>query len=190
MRLIAFCLALTVGSAASAQAPSQFATFRGMCVETGADAASALAEADAAGWMAAPKAMLQTMANDDFQVRDGRLRSNAEGMEFMVVGSGTRPLGRTPFKMNLCLTAFMPGDGAALKREVAAYAAVPRSPELSRGRAEGYVFTQSAMGHQPLKGARDADALEAMRRGSVRMLFVEQRKEGAFVGYAVPSVAR
>src|SRR5579864_6966236 len=100
-------LALALSAAAAtAQAAPLFDAYQGFCLKTDGDAAGSLAAATAAGWTPIPAAMLQQLSGAAGVANaDGRMRSSAAGLDFLLIGAKTVPIGAASLNVRFCAVA-------------------------------------------------------------------------------------
>jgi hypothetical protein len=173
---------LAGASIAGAASAAEFDDFQSMCVKTEADAAAALAAADAAGWMPLPQALLAqiTSTSKGMEKAEGRLRSDPTGLQFMVVASGSGMFGGSTQRLAICMLGVAPAK-AGLVNELAAWAAVPEEPSFSKDGAHGYVFSVEAGGHMRL----DPKSAE-MTAGRAKVAFAQSNPQVTMIAIGLP----
>ena len=189
--LKAAALALGLGGFAvsAAQAGPLFDTYQGLCVKTGAAPAAVLSAADAGGWMAIPDAMLlQLSAASKVDGAQGRMKSDSAGLSIVIVGHKAMPVGEDTVNLRFCGVAAMAGGGEPSGAELATWAAVPASPELSKAGATGYAFTSQGGVHTAVSNPNDAQAKALLKSGRVNMAFSQEGKGLTLLAFAVPTM--
>jgi hypothetical protein len=185
-------LALSAAAGASAQAAPLFDAYQGLCLKTDADAAASLAAASAAGWTPIPAAMLaQLGAGAGIEKADGRMRSSAAGLDFMLVGAKTMPIGGLSLAVRFCAVATTgaPATPTELSIALAGWAKIPATPAVSKNGQIGYVFLDEGGAHKPISTPGDEAAAKAMlQSGHLRFAFVQEGPALNLLAYAVPSL--
>ncbi len=177
-------------AAASAQAAPLSDDFQVICAKTAADPKAALAAADAAGWMPIPQAMIGQLASGMKALGqlDGRLRSDASGLRFMVVAEGKAlPGSALPLGIDravVCMTASAPPD-ASVDAQVTAWAGVPASSVISNDKMRGYIFSLDGEEHRAVD-PKGPDLAKLAEQRLVRIVFVQSDSKITMVGLAVP----
>jgi hypothetical protein len=184
-------LALSAG-AASAEAAPLFDAYQGFCLKTDASAAAGLAAATAAGWTPIPAAMLQQLsAAAGVANADGRMRSSAAGLDFLLIGVKKMPLGGMSLSVSFCAvaTTAAPSVPGELSAALADWAAMPPNPALSKNGQTGYVFMDEGGARKSVTPTGDAASAQAMiQSGHLRFAFVQEGGAINLLAYAVPSL--
>ena len=185
-------LALAIAAtSASVEAQPLFDDFQAMCLKTDGAAQEALAAADAAGWMPIPKTMMDQLTGSmkGLEKADGRLRSDAAGLRFLIVGdTGSNIVGgdfpKGIDRATICGIGVTPPE-TGFENKFAAWAAVPEEPSLSKRGTHGYAFALDGGAHRALSldGPELLKLAEARR---VRLAFVESSPQLTMVGIALP----
>lgn len=176
-------LMLTGGAQAQTDPLADVRTF---CVDTNADAARALAAADAAGWQPVPTAMLGE-PRPGMSNMQGRLRTSAAGFQVLITADGTQPVAGETMDMSICIVGGQGGDAAGLGRAIAEYTGSPG--ERRPGQTSTlYSFADTPAGRRAL-GSDDPDAEALLRAGRMRMMFLEESAGMVMAGYGVPQIS-
>lgn len=168
----------TAPAAASAQAtPARVLVdaFRAICMgPSPADAAAALAAADKAGWSPVPDALLAQFAGQ-FTNAAGRLKSDSSGMQFLILGEQSRPVGGRSIRMKACGVGASTPEGPAVEALLQAEAGVERNAALTKGGQIAWVYSDVGGRHTRLDERSEAALLAAMSAGTARFLMKQSR---------------
>jgi|GEM_PF-1465740 len=186
-------LALALSAAAaSAEAAPLFDAYQGFCLKTDADAAGGLAAADAAGWMPIPVALLRQLGDSSgVDNAEGRMRSSAAGLDFVLVGAKKMPIGPMMLNVRFCAvaTTAAASSPAAFSAALASWAATPASPLMSKNGQTGYAFLDEGGTHKPVTVIGDLSSAQAMiQSGHLRFAFVQEGGAVNLLAYAVPTL--
>jgi hypothetical protein len=182
-------LGLSGLAVSAAQAGPLFDSYQGLCVKTDAVPAAVLSTADAGGWMAIPDAMLlQLSTASKVDGAQGRMKSDSAGLSIVIVGHKAMPMGDDTLNVRFCAVAAMAGGGEAAGAELATWAAVPASPDLSKAGATGYAFTSHGGTHAAVTNPNDAQAKALLKSGRVNMAFSQEGKGLTLLAFAVPTM--
>ncbi|HEY3948630.1 hypothetical protein [Phenylobacterium sp.] len=177
---------------AGAQAAPLFDAYQGFCLKTDADAAAGLSAATAAGWTPIPAAMMQQLSGAaGVENADGRMRSNAGGFDFMLVGVKTIPVAGLSLAVHFCAlaTTSAPATPNEASTALAGFAAMPPNPLMSKGGQTGYVYLDEGGVHKPITTPGDVASAKAMvQSGRLRFAFVQEGPTLSLLAYAVPSL--
>ncbi|THD50941.1 hypothetical protein [Phenylobacterium sp.] len=189
LKALALGLILSVAANVAARAEPLFDAYQALCVKTGAEAPATLAAADAAGWMPLPQPLLQQLSKAAaVDGADGRMKSDAAGIQLLIAGHKTMPIGPANVDVRFCAVATTAAVADALKSQLAAWAAVPPEPGLSATDRTGYAFTDAHGVHTVLTKPNDDQALALLRTGHVTMAFIQESKGLNLLAFAVPSI--
>jgi hypothetical protein len=185
----AIALAAALAAATPAAAEPLFETFERLCIAPAADATISLAAADAEGWMPLPRSLMDSLnQGDDFTLQDGRMKSDRDGLFFMMHGGGTRRVGSDKLDIRMCAIGAMPGDAAQLRQAAAEWVGVEPNAQLSDGDDTAYVFEDTGAGHRALSDPDDAHAKRLLKAGRVQMIFLKADEEMVLVAFGVPTL--
>jgi hypothetical protein len=188
-RAALLALALTAASVSVARAGPLFDAYLGVCVKSGAEATSALAAADASGWMPIPQALLGPLAaNAGIEGVQGRMKSDSAAINLVLVGHKKLPLGGATADMRFCAVATTSAPAEPLKAELDAWAAVSPMAELAGDGRVGYAFTDKAGVHTVVAKPDDEKARALVRSGSLNMAFIQEGKGMNLLAFAVPTM--
>ncbi|THD57751.1 hypothetical protein [Phenylobacterium sp.] len=183
--LLALALALPAGAAWAAP---MFDDFQGLCVKTAADPAATVAAATAGGWSPVPAPLLaQFSGAAGVQDADGRMRSDANGLSFVLVGHKQLPVGGATLSVRFCAVATTAAPPAGqLPDALSAWAAVPAAASMSKPGQTGYFFLDDAGGHKPVPMDDPAAAMAMAKSGHLRLAFVQESKSIHMLAFAIP----
>ena len=178
----AFLLAVVVAASApvfalaqSTPAPALVGTFRSLCLDTGpAGRTAALAAAEKAGWSPVPDAMLAGFAGQ-LDKPAGRMKSDASGMQFMVLGEQSRSVGGTMIRMRACGVGGGTPDPTAVDALLQAEAGVAKNAQMSSGQQAAWVYVDEGGRHLSLDAANSGAIKAAVRAGTARFLMKQTR---------------
>lgn len=189
LKAAAIALAAAVAVATPAAAEPLFTTFERLCIATAADSTASLAAADAEGWMPLPRSLMDSLdQNEDFELQDGRMKSDREGLLFMMHGGGARRIGWDKLNIRMCALGAMPGDAAQLRQAAAEWAGVEPNAKLSDDDDIAYVFEDTVAGHRAISDPDDARAKQLLKAGKVKMIFLKADEEMVLVAFGVPTL--
>jgi len=185
-------LAVPAAAAAQATAPGVLlGEVKSICVAAQGDGARALALADQSGWSPVPDALLKSMTAK-LKNGQGRMKSDAAGLQLMLVGSEVRNLGPLPVTLNLCAVGAGVTDpdivAGAVKAMAGGGATLPSS-----GGANLWLYQEDPTGPKAIDTNDPAGALAALKARSVRALVYQTMPNAlmpkglSLVGYAVPT---
>lgn len=181
-------LAGAAGPPARAQtttADAILASFRALCLSTGADRAAALAAADKLGWFPVPDAAMAVSA-PRFQNPVGRLRSAGGEFQFLVVGEQTRQLGGRAVRMHACGVGGSTPQTARLDAGMQELAGAPRSARLSDAEQTVWTYADESGRRTPLDDGDAKRTAAALDGGALRLLSRQTRvSPGMPTGLAV-----
>jgi hypothetical protein len=181
-------LALMAGSSAAAAGPL-FDTYQGLCVKTAADPAAVLATADGSGWMPIPDALLQQLgAASKVEGAQGRMRSDATGVNIVMIGHKSMPVGGQTVQMRFCAVATSVTAGEPIADELQAWAGVPSMPELGGPGRAGFAFLDQGGVHTAVTKPDDEQAKALLRSGHVSLAFSQEGKGMNLLAFAVPTM--
>ena len=175
-------LVLVAALAPAAARAGDFEDFQSICVQTEAQPGAITAAADAKGWTPLPDAIMDQFKNTDMHATVGRLRSGSDGLRFVLAATGERRLNGATMRLDVCALGAAPA-AAALKDQVASWAAVPPNAALSTGGNTTYTFVDGPGGHQPVLTEKDAQAQLASHR--LNTVFVQSNDKLTMVGFGV-----
>jgi hypothetical protein len=135
--------------------------------------------------------MQQLSASAGVDKAEGRMRTSAAGLDFMLVGVKTLPVGGLSLAVHFCAVATTGAlaTPAELSKALAAWAAIPPTPAMSKNGQTGYVFVDEGGAHKPISAPGDAAAAKAMiQSGHLRFAFVQEGPALSLLAYAVPSL--
>jgi len=190
-RGILFAAAMSLAPVASAPAdtPSDFfAAFKTLCIEHRGTPADSLKAAADAGWMPAPRRLLEDN-NFDLPTFDGgaRLKSTRTDIEILFAGGMTLPLNdQRRISAKFCAFAHGPTHDPALEKQVADWAAVAPFDVADDG-ATLFMFTEQAGVHHPIVASMDATLPQRFGPDGVSVVMIRRgtRDESEFVAYGV-----
>ncbi|MFC3079348.1 hypothetical protein ACFODL_14715 [Phenylobacterium terrae] len=189
LRAAAIGLAAALAAASPAAAEPLFATFQRLCIATAAESQAALAAADAEGWMPLPKSLMDDLDDsEDFHLDDGRMKSDRDGLLFMLNGGGERRIGWDKLAIRMCAIGAMPGDAAHLRQAAADWAGVEPNARLSEDGDIAYVVEDTGAGHRSISDPDDAEAKRLIKAGKVKFMFLKADEEMVLVAYGVPTL--
>ncbi|HEX2559928.1 hypothetical protein [Phenylobacterium sp.] len=189
LKAAAIALAAALAAATPAAAEPLFATFERLCVATAADGKASLAAADAEGWMPLPKTLMDSLnTSEDFKLEDGRLKTGADGMFFMMYGGGERRIGWDKLNIRMCAIGAMPGDAAALRKAAADWTGIAPNDRLSEGDDIAYVFEETGAGRRAVHDPDDAQTKRLLKAGKIKLIFLRADPQMVLVAYGVPSL--
>ncbi|MDX9997007.1 MAG: hypothetical protein WCY15_16385 [Phenylobacterium sp.] len=189
LKAAAIALAAALTAAGPAAAEPLFATFQRLCVDTAGDATASLAAADAEGWMPLPRSLMDGLnKNEDFKLQDGRMRSDREGLSFMLHGGGSQRIGWDRLDVRMCALGALPGDAAELRQATADWVGVEPNARLSDDDEITYVFETTDTGRRAIEDPDDAAVKRLLKAGKVRMIFLKADEEKVLVAYGVPTL--
>jgi hypothetical protein len=166
-----------------------FETFQEFCMKPLAVPAAVFSAAESAGWTTLPPDQAAGLARALPNV-GGKLeaRMSAADKRVLLAGEATYPLADKPIKVNICAVVGGPPPGESLTPEVAAYAAVPKTPMAKPDdMLSMYPFTDDAGHHGKIDNADDDRVLRPLiESGRLRAVFVAEQPGLAIVGLAVP----
>jgi hypothetical protein len=174
--------------ATAANADPLFDAFQSLCVKQAGDGQATLQAAEAASWQVVPDAMKQQLGGGfKLQNFDARMKSDAAGLSFVLVGNQALPLGGQKVSVKLCAVATTAATGEASTKALADWAAVPSTPELGSD-GQGFAFTEEPTGHKLLEKPKDPNDPEVralLGSGKVRMAFSRAAPNMTVLAYAV-----
>ena len=189
LKAAAIALAAALAAATPAAAEPLFATFERLCIATAAQPQASLAAADAEGWMPLPKRLMQDLGGgEEFKLQDGRMKSDAEGLFFMIQGGGARRIGWDKLDIRMCAIGAMPGDAAQLRQAAAEWVGVEANEQLSDGDEIAYVFENTGAGHRSISDPDDAQTKRLLKAGTVQMIFLKADEQMVLVAFGVPTL--
>ncbi|HEY9218411.1 MAG TPA: hypothetical protein VIO94_10205 [Phenylobacterium sp.] len=175
--------------AGAADAEPLFSSFERLCAKPSADAKSALSLADAEGWMTMPAALLSKFQGSrDFEVSDGRIKSDGAGMHFLLVGVGSRAVRRETLTIRMCAVGATPADGEAVKQDAATWTGMSPNKRLSAASDVAYAFEERDGARIPVGDPSSAQARTLVAGGRLKLLFVKADKQMTMIAYGVPSL--
>jgi hypothetical protein len=116
-------LAAAALSATAAQADETFDSFRSFCVAGHGASATALAAADAAGWMPVPQQFIDQLPKADFQAAQGRMKTTQGGAALLLTARGSMP---QVGPVGICAIGVLPASASDLAGQLQAFAGVPK----------------------------------------------------------------
>ncbi len=165
------CLLFVALSVPAAYAGPSFDWFDKVCVASQADPAKALAIADAAGWMPVPQSLMAELSKkDEFRNVQGRMRSDASGLQLMIVGSGAFPIAPN-LVVPICGLGVMADPPESMAAEAETFAAVPDYKGNGRNKGKMWIWHLDNGQHRPINyGLSDAENRELLAHGDVQLL--------------------
>jgi|HubBroStandDraft_1064217.scaffolds.fasta_scaffold45296_4 hypothetical protein len=163
-------LALAPAARAADPPPAAFAAFQSLCLSHRGDRDGALKAADDAGWMVAPRRMLEGDALLTPQFEGSlRIKSTRQAMLLLVVGDMPMAYdsGRT-VNLRVCALLEQPPD-PHLTQGAEAWAATPPTDARPDG-FKVYAFTERGGAHAPIAG----DLASAPSDGSVSVIIADE----------------
>jgi hypothetical protein len=165
------CLLFVALSVPAAYAGPSFDWFNKICVAAQADPAKALAIVDAAGWMPVPQSLMANFPkNDEFRDVQGRMRTDAGGMQLMIVGSGIFPIAPN-LVVPICGVAVIADPPESMAEDAEAFAAVPDYKGNGKHKGKMWIWQLDNGKHRPINyGLSDAENKELLAHGDVQLL--------------------
>lgn len=189
LKAAAIALAAALAAATPAAAEPLFATFERLCIATAAETKASLAAADSEGWMPLPKVLMDSLNTDEeFKLADGRMKSDPQGMFFMLQGGGERRIGWDKLNIRLCAIGAMPGDAAELRKAAADWTGVEPNAQLSEGDDIAYIFEETGAGRRTVTDPDDAQTKRLLKAGKIKMIFLRADPQMVLVAYGVPTL--
>lgn len=187
MKLATLGLGLLAATALCGVAKAaDFDDFRAFCVAPHGDAKAALAAADAAGWAAIPDALIGQLKRPGMTSAQGRMKTDAGAMRFMMVASGAQVNGASQdARMDACVVGVAP-PSAGLADQVKLWAAVPEIPAFSKDGMHTYVFVDDGVRHQSVD-IHNVDPGAAMKNPKTVFVMVQEQPQVTLMLYGVPS---
>jgi hypothetical protein len=185
---MAAILVLALAAGTAAKADPLFDAFQSLCLKEAGDSRASLSAAEAASWQPVPDALKQQIGGGfKLQEFDARMKSDAAGMSFVIVGGQSLPLGEQKVPVHLCAVATTAAAGDAPKQALAAWAAVPSNPAFGAD-GMGYAFSDEPAGHKAIEKPENPQdpALKALlASGKVRFAFERSAPSLTVLAYAV-----
>jgi len=188
VKLAAGILALGLAAATAAQADPLFDAFQSLCVKEAGDSKASLTAAEAASWQAVPDTLKQQIGGGlKLQDFDARMKTDAAGISFVIVGGQSLPLGDQLVPVHLCAVATTAAAGDAPKEALAAWAAVPSNPAPGSD-GVGYAFSEEPTGHKVIEkppNPQDPALKALLASGKVRIALERSAPNLTVLTYAV-----
>ncbi len=189
-RAVLFGLALSASSATAlaqdqaAPVPTDLiAALDGICVAAQGDREQVASLAQAEGFAPVPESMVPRMRNSSD--RAGFMRTNAKDVSLVMVGTMTRRLGGETVVMEFCGVSAQPADHSAVDarlRQVMGFAPV-------RGMGlEAYAWLQTPEGRAPSRSLSDAQFLDMVGTGQMRLIALDRTGRGSTLLYILPRI--
>jgi len=185
LRALGFGLAAALALGGAARA-ADFDDFKTFCVAPHGDGKAALAAADAVGWSALPDAMMAQLKRPGMEAAQGRMKTDAGAMRFLLVASQAQVGGPTAPHMDACVLGVAPPT-AGLVDQVKAWVAAPEIAfNTPSSNLHAYAFIDEGGHHNPIQ-TQGVDPAIVMKNPKATMVMIQELPQVTMVVYGVPS---